>query len=103
MGKAAKVPLLSSGAWDLGGAAAAESSSSSASAISASDSEREDFLRGAAELEEEGGAEKKDVMLLSAFGFLAAEASPVALRFREAADMVFRSAGLVSQEWCWSL
>lgn len=33
--------------------------------------------------------EKKDVMLLSGFDFLAAEASSVALRFREAADMVF--------------
>lgn len=91
LGKAAKAPLLSSGAWDLGGAAAAKSSSSSASAIRASDSERGFFWGGAAELEE--GAEKKDVMLLSAFGFLAAEASSVALRFREAADMVFRSAG----------
>lgn len=29
------------------------------------------------------------MMLLSAFGFLAAEASSVALRFRGAADMVF--------------
>ena len=28
------------------------------------------------------------MMLLSAFGFFAAEASSVALRFREAADMV---------------
>lgn len=63
-------------AWDFGAAA----DSPSARAIRASDSER--FLLGAEE-----GAEKKDVMLLSAFDFLAAEASSVALRFKEAADM----------------
>lgn len=33
------------------------------------------------------------MMLLSAFGFLAAEATSVALRFREAADMVFFISG----------
>lgn len=89
LGKATKVPVLSSGAWDLDGAAAAESSSS-ARAIRASDSERGIFF---AELEEEDGAEKKDVMLLSPFGFLAAEASSVALRLRDMVFLSFQSAG----------
>lgn len=38
------------------------------------------------------------MILLSAFGFLAAEASSVALRFREAADMVFFLIWLLRKE-----
>lgn len=80
---ATEAVVSSGGAWDFGTAAvAATDSSPSARAIRASDSER--FF-----LDAEDGVEKKDVMLLSGFDFLAAEASSVALRFREAADMVF--------------
>lgn len=79
---AAGVVVLPSGpVWDCG-----DAESPSARAIRASDSER--FF-----LDAEGGA-KKDVMLLSAFDFLAAEARSVALRFREAADMVFGLRGI---------